>query len=339
MVVSGPFQELKFYNGTITVRYYFDPLHEYFRVADNGELIRLDGVTTVSHIVDKSNMLVPWGCKMMAEELLRIVPVQEANGIAMLEPMDIEEFTKYVTSAKSAHKNKLEEAANIGHTAHAWLEDYIKVRLGLKEASYLKWPEDEKAKNCVQAALDWMQKHNVRWISTENKVFSKEFNYAGTMDGAAWTDSCDDIKCCPVKFKDHRSLIDWKSSNYLYIEYLYQTAAYQHAEEEEHDYKYDDRWLIRLGKTDGKFEKWHLLPEDYEDDWYGFKLCLDLYRTHHKVEDRMKVRKAFVKDEHRREKRIAKIQAQELKKAAREAKKAEKEAIKAKKLLDKQSKK
>jgi hypothetical protein len=340
MIVTGPFTEYKFYNDTVTLHYYHDPIHEYFKVNSDGSLVRQDGVTNVCHIIDKSSALMPWTAKMMFEKIMRNLPTQAADdGTLMLEPMTLEEFQLIASDAKSAHKDKVEEAANIGHIAHEWLERYIKIRIGLDKEEFIEYPPNDKSTSCVKAALDWMTKHNVRWISTEKKICSREHNYAGTMDGSAWTDSCDDRKCCPTEFKNHRSLIDWKSSNYLYIEYVYQTAAYQHAEEEENDYKYDDRWIIRLGKTDGKFDPWHLLPEDYEADWNGFKLCLDLSRVHTKAEERMKTRKAFIKDEYRRENAVAKIEAAATKKAEREAKKAEKEAIKAKKLIDKATKK
>lgn len=334
MIVLGPFTEYKLYNGDVTLRYYSDPIHEYYRV-DGEKLIHQDGVTTCCHIIDKSAALVPWSAKVMYEKLMRTLPVQEANdGTKMLEPMSLEEFENIAAAAKSAHKDKLDEAGDIGHVAHEWLEHYIKVRLGIVSDSFLEYPNNEMSTSCVKAALDWMKKHNVRWISTECKICSRKHNYSGTADGTAWTDSCDDPKCCPKPFKNHRSLIDWKSSNYLYIEYLYQTAAYQQAIEEETGVKFDDRWIIKLGKKDGKVEKWHLLPEDYEADWKGFELCLYLYRQHNGIEERMKQRKDAAKDEQKRQKATEKAVDKENKRIARE----EKKAAKVKKAIDKKSK-
>ena len=45
---------------------------------------------------------------------------------------------------------------------------------------------DDRAKSCVKAALTWMRSHNVKWLKTEEKIYSKEYDYAGTfMDGLA----------------------------------------------------------------------------------------------------------------------------------------------------------
>src|ERR1019366_6622312 len=75
---------------------------------------------------------------------------------------------------------------------------------------------------------------NVRWLKTEQKIYSLEHNYAGTMDGKALVDSCNDPACCSEQFKDSLSIIDWKSSNALHVEYILQVAgAYCHAEVEE----------------------------------------------------------------------------------------------------------
>lgn len=331
MIVTGPFKEYKFYNDEVTLRYYGNPIHAYFEVVD-GELKRKDGVTTVCHIIDKSAALVPWGCKMMYEKLMRIIPTQpDESGNEVLVPLSLEEFDHFATNAKSAHKEKLEEAANVGSAAHNWLEDYIKIKLGLKPAGTLYWPEDERAKSCVEAALDWMKQHNVRWVYTERKIYSRNYEFAGTLDGVAVCDSCDDPTCCSTPFKNRKSLIDWKSSNYLYVEYLYQTAAYQQAYEEETGEKLDDRWIIRLGKEDGKFDPWHCEMDWANADWLGFKYALDLHRTHTEVTNRMKAKREAIRDARKEQRATEKEAAKEDKRVAKEAAKLERIAAKASK--------
>jgi hypothetical protein len=327
MIVTGPYKEYPFYNGEVTLRYYADPIHAYFEVVD-GELHRKDGVTTVCHIIDKSPALVPWAAKMMYEKLMRTIPTREVDGTIVLVPLTLEEFDHYASNAKSAHKEKLEEAANVGSMAHQWLEDYIKMRLGLKPAGTLYWPEDERSQSCVEAALDWMKRHNVRWVHTERKIYSREFGYAGTLDGVAICDSCGDKLCCPKDYKDVRSLIDWKSSNYLYTEYLYQTAAYEQAYEEETGEALVHRWVVRLGKEDGKFDPWHLYEESYESHWQGFFHALELYRTHNAVDAGMKGMRQYIRDERKKQRLAEKEAAKEDKRIAREEAKAAKKAAK-----------
>lgn len=283
---GGLTESYSFYNGEIELR--FDPEEHIYLLVKGSELIPQDGVTTVCHIIDKSTVLINWACKMMAEKLIASVhfPIEEM------------ELTKLILAAKSAHREKLEDAGVVGHTAHAWIEEYIKSD---NRACIL--PPEERAANCCLAAMDWMNSHNVRWIHTERKIYSRAYEYAGTLDGVATVDSCADVKCCPEPFKNRLSLIDWKSSNYLYTEFLLQTAAYQQAYQEETGEVIEDRWIIRLGKDDGEFEAWHLVPSTFGDDFWAFECCLELTRAIKNVTNRVKLVKDKIKQEQKQKAR------------------------------------
>lgn len=304
-------EEYKFYNDSVTLRY--DPAkHVYLLVTEDGSLEEQDGVTTICHILDKSNALIPWGCKMMANKALTALePYQYELGKVEIA---WEQLNKIILDAKSAHKETLEEAGNVGKQAHAWIELYIRGCLTGSIIPYVDdFTKDEKVKNCITAALDWMKKHNVKWISTERKIYSRKFKYAGTTDGLCYCDSCDNSTCCPVPFKQRLCLPDWKSSNYLYVEYLFQTAAYVQAIEEEDGIKIEDRWVIRLGKTDGAFESWHLTQDTLQDDLEAFLACLNLSRKVKLVEDRISAHKANIKAAAKAEKEKAKEEALKIK--------------------------
>ena len=129
-------------------------------------------------------------------------------------------------------------------------------------------------------------------------------------------DSCDNPACCARIFQDELSIIDWKTSNYLYVEFLYQTAAYQQALEEEYpNTHYAARWILRLGKEEGDFASWY--EKDFAGDFAGYHACLELTRIHRKVEQRMREQKKLLTFR------------------KRAAKTAEKEALKAAKLAEK----
>lgn len=281
-----------FYNGEVELRY--EPRgHVYYRIID-GEWVVQNGVTTVVHIIDKSDALIPWGCKMMAAKILAEAPISTLpTGERVLPQQAYEDFEKLIIRGKSAHQEKKDEAANIGSLAHNWIEQYIKTLLvnDAAHAIYLRtalWPENERSANCCTAALKWMDRHNVRWRCTERKIYSREYRYAGTMDGLAVVDSCDDPLCCPRPFKDRLSVIDWKSSNYLYLEYLLQTAAYKSAYVEEMQEKVEDIWVIRLGKDDGEFDPWHVEEEHFAEDFDAFLLALELTRAVASITARLK---------------------------------------------------
>ncbi len=293
-------ESYKFYQNTIELHY--DPkAHVYLLVTPDGLEVQ-DGVTNIAHIIDKSNILIPWGCKMMAQKLHSFVdPVFGKFDAAKFEKQDLDEW---IQKSKSAHKDKLEDAGEVGHKAHDWIEKWIKNDLAGTDFSVTILEKDkleDRAKNCSDAALLWMQKHNVRWLGTERKVYSRQYKYAGTMDGLALVDSCNDLRCCRQPFKDHLAIVDWKTSNYLYVEYLLQTAAYRQAYEEETGEDIDDIFVIRLGKEDGEFETWHVEGELLDKAWSAFynALCLSrsMAEVNQLVDDAKDERKAIRKAE------------------------------------------
>lgn len=286
---SGTFESYYFYTRSanpIELRYN-DTEHIYYRV-DKGKLCPVDGVTNTVHIIDKSSMLMPWTAKVMAQKLLANIPIYTTKDERqMVSAMPYQVFLTLLMDAKSAHKDRLEDAAGVGKDAHNFIEQFIKKELGLIDV-LPPTPTDERAVNGINASLGWMDAHDVVWIGTERKVYSRTFNYAGTLDGLALCSSCSNPFCCPVPFKNKLCLIDWKTSNYLYLTYLLQTASYSYALMEEFpEAKIDHRFLIKLGKEDGKFESWHRDALWQDRDMQGFLTCLDLTRSMRGLKDLM----------------------------------------------------
>jgi len=185
---------------------------------------------------------------------------------------------------------------------------------------------DERATNCVKAALLWMRSHNVKWLKTEEKIYSRKHDYAGTMDGLAYVDSCTDPACCSERYTHRLCLIDWKSSNQLKTEYCLQTAAYQQALQEEHNSTIESRWILRLGKSEeeaGKFEPWFLSNADFVTDLDAFLACLTLTRLVDSVEERMKYQKGTIRAVKKEQKETAKALAREQEKLQKALDKAE----------------
>ena len=266
---------IKFYNGDITLKF-SERDHIYYLVGQDDSLTQVDGVTNTSGILDKSLYLMPWSCKMMMAKILQTMPDTEDQLFGrQTKEIPWMAFEDLVNEAKSAHKEKFEDAGDVGDAAHKWLEDYIRSEIdrGSDRCSrFYTVPEEERAAKCVEAALGWMSQHNVQWLKTESKVYSRQYMFAGTMDGLAEVDG----ELC---------IVDWKSSNHLRTEYLYQTAAYQQAIQEEFGDPVAARWILRLGKEDGKFEPWY--EKNFEEDFTAFLLCLQLKRQHKQIERRM----------------------------------------------------
>lgn len=311
---AGYSESYSFYDGT--VKLLFDTKkHEYFLV-EGGNLTLIPGASSICHIIDKSEVLINWAVKVVTDKLLAISQpyLHTVTGLSVdyLIPADF--YPELIASAKKAHKDKLDEASNIGRMAHDWIESYIKYALntGCQSIPYIPMPENEQAKSCCQAAVSWMRNHRVRWIHTEKKVYSRQHRFAGTLDGLCMADSCKDATCCKTEFQDAVTLVDWKSSNSLYPEYLMQSAAYQWAFSEEFGTEITHRWVIRLGKEDGYFESWHIEdPEDYKQDLKAFLDALSLTGSVKAVKGRLKA----LEDE-------AKLLRKAAKKASKEAAKS-----------------
>lgn len=261
----------------------------YLRETPEGQ-VPLSGVTGTCHIIDRSSALMPWAVKK-ATERVKTLMEEHRRGDGFYELL-VEELDSILAASKKADREVLEDAGEVGHVAHDWVEQLVKSILSGDETRRMelivKLPEDERAANACIAAVEWMIAHNVRWIATEQKVFSREDLFAGTMDGLALVSSCDDETCCAKPFADRLSIVDWKTSNYLYIEYLLQTAAYWKAKVEESGEAIEDRWIIRLGKEDAEFDPWHAEGTDaYQRDWSAFKHALDLTRSIKDIEAKM----------------------------------------------------
>lgn len=258
------------------------------------------GVTGTCHIIDKSEVLIRWAVKVALARVKKLLVDgkfvgEEATSVLFESTLD-----DIIREAKKADKEELDAAAEIGHVAHDWIEQYIAGILGADAERRIellaKLPVDERAANACIAALEWMDAHFVQWVATERRCCSREHEYAGTMDGLALVSSCNDSACCPTPFKDRLTLVDWKTSNYLYIEYLLQTAAYQHAHEEEKGEQIEDRWVIRLGKEDAEFDPWHVDGRGlYEEDFRAFLRALALSRSVTQIRDRIETTTAAKK--------------------------------------------
>jgi hypothetical protein len=319
-----------FYNHTEELRYDVAK-HVYFRVnPELGNLEELHGVTTVLRVIDKSAALVPWASKMCVEKLLRTIPLDKTLdefGSIRLAPLTLEEFTKLCMEAKGAHKEHLEIAGDIGHAAHKTLEDSIKYALQntngvVQELRNL--PEDEKARTCAEAAFKWMTVHCVHWLTSEAKIYSKAFKYAGTLDAIAEVSSCGDPSCCTEQFSKSLSIIDFKTSNSLRTEYVFQLSAYEHAEREEKGTDIQRGFILRLPKdlTESKpFQVWPVLKSEFPEAFEAFLTCIKLIELVELVTERMANQKKAMKETKKaldaEQKEIAKAQAKVDKEAAK----------------------
>ena len=230
------------YDGKVELS--FDPDKHIYQV--NGKIV--DGVTSIIQIVDKSGPLMYWAVGQ-AMDYLR-------NNLKPGKALDEIEIREILEEASKQHRLSKTRAGNVGDLTHEYIEKAMK---GEKP----KMPVNKQIRNGIKAFVKWAKENNFKPKLVEKKVYSKRFRYAGTMDIEGLVNG-------------KLAIIDIKTSNRIYDEMRYQVVAYQNAREEETGKKYEERWIIRLGKEDGEFEAVRL--DDYEKDFKAFLAALILYR-------------------------------------------------------------
>lgn len=168
-----------------------------------------------------------------------------------------------------------EKAADIGTLAHAMVENHIKgddPHAALAEA-----PPDmlEKAESSFKAYLAWESMTKLRVIDQEMQLVSEKYRYGGTPDAIGIINN----ELC---------LLDWKTSNSVYGDYLVQLAAYRNLWEEHNP----DRpltggfHLLRFAKEYSDFAH-HYYP-NLDSAWRAFVLMRELYDIDRELKARTK---------------------------------------------------
>lgn len=226
----------------VTVK--FDKTKHAFTVFDkkSPEGRKIESVTGATGKLDKSGALVGWAVKLFREFLYEKL----REGVKITEEV--------VFDGSRQHAIRKDKGADIGTQVHDWISLFIK---GKKPAV----PKDAKIKNGVLAFLKWQNENKVRFLKSEEIIYSKKNDFAGIMDIEA-------------KVNGKLAIIDIKTSSGLYNEMRYQTAGYQCAKEEMTGKKYDERWIIRLAKEDKKDYKGDV--KESAGDFFAYRI--DDYR-------------------------------------------------------------
>ena len=236
-------KEIALYKGKIHIEF-TEASHRYI-VKEPGA--RPLSVTACTGIIDKSRPLIYWATGLAKDHLLGLC----GSGKKITEE-DIE-------TAVGLHAVRKEEAATIGSLVHAFAENHIK---GVKQ----EIPEDPKVANGVIAFLKWKDENKIKFLASEQIVYSKKHGYVGIMD-------CKFTMGGPEKHKIIHAG-DFKTSKAIYPEMMAQVSAYQEADSEESGCEYGDKWIIRFGKDDGEFEAKSYPLSQHKKDFSAFLGCL-----------------------------------------------------------------
>lgn len=115
----------------------------------------LTGVTTIIGIIDKSGPLMTWAVNETIAHLKKV-------------PDDYE-------GAKGAWRKKRDKAGDVGTAVHNAIEEFAKTG----EDQNL---EDPKAQKMYNKFIQWTKDENIKILLSEQRLYSKEYWYAGTCD-------------------------------------------------------------------------------------------------------------------------------------------------------------
>ena len=215
----------KLYKGKITLEYN-DTQHRY---SINDKTVY--GVSSIVQVISKPALLY-WGVNVAADFF--------ANNLEAGKSYDELEIKKLVEQARSAHRIKKEDAADLGGLIHEWLDKFFKAIID--KTAIPKPPINKEMKNALNGFKKWISENKIKPIASEQKIYSIKENYAGTFDLLA-------------KVNNKLTIIDFKTGNALYSDYLLQCAAYLKAKEEEEGKIFDGGvTLIRLSKENKEKE-------------------------------------------------------------------------------------
>lgn len=160
--------------------------------------------------------------------------------------------------------DKRDEAAEAGTLAHVMVEAHIH---GLPEVNVSGYTAEvaSQARQGYENFLRWQDDNRIEIIAQEAELTSSRYLFGGCPD-AIGRDS-----------RNQLCLLDWKTSNGIYPDYLLQLAAYRHLWEE----NYPDQPLIggfhllRFSKEHADFA--HHYWSELEDAWEMFKILRRAY--------------------------------------------------------------
>lgn len=245
------------YGGDVLLR--FEPYgHRYF-VTD--KIVGLDAepipsVTTITGYLPKD--LKDWAARMGAEYF-------EDKAVAG-KAFDEVEIKVLAEGIRTAYRTANAIACAAGDLAHDYCEKVIKHRLGLGDKPSPEFV-NENVQNSVNAFTDWVEKHDVEFLASEQKVYSRSAAFTGTLD----VDGVIDSKRC---------VMDFKTGKYITQAHVVQVSAYAHAYEEEFGPTFDGIWLVRLDRASGKLQTKHFDRRQVDFAWMMFCACRAFYTAH-----------------------------------------------------------
>lgn len=216
---------------------------------------RVPSVTTIIGRFKDSGALIKWAYRQGREHELAAQTGGE-------DPGDLYAVTK--------------KAADAGSVAHDLIEQHVlsgKVQTDLPEGWQDVHPNVAAlAWNAYAQFQEWLDNTRIQIDSTEENLVSEKYRFGGTFDALG---------------RDNQGriiLIDWKTSNAVYGDYLVQLAAYGQLIKENKGVEVEGYHLLRVRKETADFS--HHFWADLSDAWRAFEIMRELYELMYAINKR-----------------------------------------------------
>lgn len=134
---------------------------------------RLTGVTTIIGVLDKP-ALVSWSANCAVDYILENQdPDTKGSDKVLIPKFQVEE-------ARTAWAKKRDKAGDVGTQCHAWVELYAKSKI--KNTKYAPQYESEQVEKMVDKFIEWSEQNKVKFLLSEQTLYSEQHFYAGTVD-------------------------------------------------------------------------------------------------------------------------------------------------------------
>ena len=189
-------------------------------------------------------------------------------------PITKEWLDQIYIEAKSAYKKKNEYAIKRGTEIHSILEAYLKHE---QYVSPLKYVDEEFAQKLIGNLQGWIKQNNFEALkigddeTVEQRVYSHEYRYAGTLDLLGTID---------IEDESHTIIVDFKSGSTVSREASLQLAAYWHAVEEMNDIQtdsVDQAFVLHVMPTARLIPKAKMLDRSQQYHLKYFLLLRDVF--------------------------------------------------------------
>ena len=221
----------------------------------------MPSVTTILHVINKSDILMPWAARMTSRHIISAIRTMtvprfrdKGHLLNWLDPV--------LRDAQNYHRRFTDEAADIGTENHEAVEMHLLGKWTMEEIHHEK-------RYAVQGALQFLEDYKLTAIYPEFCSWNEDELYAGTID-------------CPAIDKNgDLVVVDWKTSGDLYPDYDYQVAAYAKNLEHMTGQKVSEAYTVRLPKRAPwqiPYEKRRIedVPGKYQTFLNAFRLWKDL---------------------------------------------------------------